>query len=161
MSQPHLTFKDVSAGSKVSPLKGVRIRVQNRGRWASGPLLPLKQFLSDLRPIIWWLWIQIKFPRSMVHPRNWDVQPYNSYQNFYFSFLAASRPMHFPGQGSGLSHNCNLSCSCSRAGSSTQRIQRSNLHPSAPRLCRSHRTTAGTPEVPFWPHSSDFLPSQK
>ena len=38
---------------------------------------------------------------------------------FFFSFLTSLRHVEFPGQGTDLSHSCDLSCSCGDAGSLT------------------------------------------
>ena len=52
---------------------------------------------------------------------------------FFFSFLATPWHMEFPGQGSDLSHSCDLCHSCSNAGSLTHHDQAggTNLRPKA------------------------------
>ena len=63
----------------------------------------------------------------------------------FFSFLATLQYMDLLGQGSDLSHSCNIRCSCSKAGSfPTMPGQGFNLHCRAPKCCQSHGTIAGT-----------------
>ena len=52
----------------------------------------------------------------------WVVGVMN-YWVFFFHFLATSWDMECPGQGSDLSHSCNLSHSCSSAGSLTHCVR--------------------------------------
>ena len=63
---------------------------------------------------------------------------------FFFFFLAAPWHMEFLGQGSDLSHSCDLSCSCSNAGSLTH-CARPGIEPRS-----QHSQDAANPSAPQW-----------
>ena len=69
--------------------------------------------------------------------------------SFSFFFLAVLRHMEFPGQGSDPSHNCNLSHSCSNAGSLTH-CARLRIKPSTPTMPPIPCATAETPLFLFF-----------
>ena len=66
---------------------------------------------------------------------------------FFFFFFGCPWHTEFLGQGSDPSHSCDLSCSCSSAGSLTHcaRTGDRNCVPAFPRCHWSHCTPAGNP----------------
>ena len=72
-----------------------------------------------------------------------------SFSSFFFfpPFLAIPWHMELPGQGSDLSHSCNLLCSCSNDGSLTHCARSDQTCILAlQRCCPFHCAMAGTPE---------------
>ena len=84
-------------------------------------------------------------------------------KDFFFFFLAAPQPMEFLGQGSDLSHSCNLSCSYSNTGSLTHRAglgQGSNPSPRAPKMLLIPLRSSGNSAPKFLSAESDPEPIQ-
>ena len=73
---------------------------------------------------------------------------------FFFFFSAALEHMEFPGQGSDLSHSCDLCRSCGNAGSFNPLYQAGDWTcvSAFQRHCQSCCTTAETPAVRFLTH---------
>ena len=95
--------------------------------------------------IFFFLWSSFfKKSISFIYTRNEHLET-----NFFFSFLASLRHVKFLGQGSDLSHSCNICCcSCSKAESLIAGVG-PNLCPVLQRCHVSLCATAGTPLLKF------------
>ena len=119
----------------------------------SSPLTSVLLFLEGPSPSLRTCLQQLLPPKSIwdEHPQCTPLMPARPLSLcwlFFFFFLAALQFMEFPGWVSDLSGSCDLSHSCSNAGSLTH-CARLGSKPvrvlALPRCCPSHCVTAGTP----------------